>query len=160
MTIVVNVSDAKVSNVRREVLATYSLGSCIAVALFDPVARVGGLLHYQLPSASIDPARAQVNPAMFGDTGMALLLQRMADMGGQKQRLKVRLAGGAQMLNDTNLFNIGKRNHASIRKILWQHGMFVDAEEVGGTAPRNMYLSIADGNVIIKTFAATQKVSA
>lgn len=159
MTIVVNVSDVKVSNGPQDVLATYSLGSCIAIAVFDPAARVGGLLHYQLPSASIDPARAQENPAMFGDTGMALLLQRVASLGAQKQRLKVKLAGGAQMLNDTSLFNIGKRNHAAIRKILWQNGMFIEGEEVGGTAPRNMYLSIADGKVIIKTMTGTQSAT-
>ena len=155
MTIVVNVSDAKLSDDFRDVLATYSLGSCVAVALFDPVRHVGGLLHYQLPSASLDLERAEANPAMFADTGMELLLRRMADLGAKKQRLKVRLAGGAQILNDATLFNIGKRNHAAIRKILWQNGMFVDAEEIGGTAPRNLYLSIADGNVTIKTLAAT-----
>lgn len=164
MTIVVNVSDAKLSNDPRDVLATYALGSCIAVALYDPVARVGGLLHYQLPSASLDPARARTNPAMFADTGMESLLHRMSELGAEKRRLKVRMAGGAQILNDSALFNIGKRNHAAIRKILWQNGMFVDAEEIGGAAPRNLYLSIADGNVIIKTLAANRgaatKVSA
>lgn len=150
MTTVVNVSDAKVSNDPLDVLATYSLGSCIAVALYDPVTRVAGLLHFQLPTSSLDLGRADANPAMFADTGIALLLKGMASLGAAKARLKVQLAGGAQMLEDAGMFNIGKRNHAAFRKIFWQHGMFVDREEVGGTTPRNVYLNVADGAVTIK----------
>ena len=155
MTTIVHVSDARVSRDPRDVLATYSLGSCIAVVLYDPAAGVGGMLHYQLPTSSLDLGRASANPAMFADTGMELLLKGMAALGAGKSRLKVQMAGGAQMLNDAGLFNIGKRNHTAIRKILWQAGMFIDREEVGGTAPRNVYLNLADGTVTIKTLRAT-----
>ncbi len=49
---------------------TYALGSCIAVAMHDPVAKVAGLLHYMLPESAIDAAKAQQNPFMFADTGI------------------------------------------------------------------------------------------
>jgi chemotaxis protein CheD len=55
------------------------------------------------------------------------------------------------MLNDAEFFNIGRRNHAAIRKLLWQRGMLVAREEIGGNSPRNLYLHIADGTVLIKT---------
>lgn len=151
MTIVVNVSDAKTSNDAGAVLATYSLGSCIGVSLWDPVAKVGGMLHYQLPTSTLDPERARQNPMMFADTGMSCLLKQMESLGAQKKRMKVKLAGAAQILNDNNLFNIGRRNHAAIRKILWQYGMFIDGEDVGGSVPRSIYLSVADGAVTIKS---------
>ena len=151
MTTVVNVSDARASADPREVLATYSLGSCIAVVLHDAVAGVGGMLHFQLPDSSLDSQRAQANPAMFADTGFESILRAMAGLGADKRRCKVQLAGGAQMLNDATLFNIGKRNHAAIRKILWQTGLFIDREDVGGTAPRNVYLNVADGSVTVKS---------
>jgi chemotaxis protein CheD len=131
-------------------LVTYSLGSCIGVAAYDPVARVGGMLHYQLPTGTLDAERAKRNPAMFGDTGMTELLRQMTAMGAQPSRLKTTVAGAAQMLNDGGVFNIGKRNHAAIRKLLWQHGMLIETEDVGGTAPRNLYLSMADGQASIK----------
>lgn len=150
MTIIVNVSDARITADKADVLATYSLGSCIAVAAYDPVCGVGGMLHYQLPTSTMDPARAKQNPSMFADTGMAHLMEQMAARGAQKRRLKVKLAGAAQMLNDDNLFNIGRRNHAAIRKILWQYGLFIDGEDVGGTTPRNLYLSVAEGTVTVK----------
>lgn len=155
MTIIVNISDAKVSTSPDDTLVTYSLGSCIGVALWDPVMKVGGMLHFQLPSATIDPERAKANPLMYADTGMELLLREMTARGAEKRRLKVKIAGGAQMWNDANLFNIGRRNHAAIRKILWQHGMFLEGEDVGGSTPRNLYLAIRDGAVTIKMSGKT-----
>lgn len=150
MTIIVNVSDAKVSRDPDAVIATYSLGSCIGVSLYDPVVKVAGMLHYQLPSGSMDADRARQNPTMFGDTGMAYLLDEMAKMGAVKKRMRVGLAGAAQMLNDTKVFDIGRRNHTQIRKILWQHGMFIAGEQVGGKIPRTMFLRVSDGQMTIK----------
>lgn len=150
MTIIVNVSDAKVSKDPDAVIATYSLGSCIGVALYDPVVKVGGMLHYQLPSGTMDADRARQNPTMFGDTGMVYLLAEMEKHGAQKRRMRVGLAGAAQMLNDTKVFDIGRRNHTQIRKILWQHGMFIAGEQVGGKTPRTMFLRVSDGQVTIK----------
>lgn len=151
MTIVVNVSDAAVSDNAEDVLSTYSLGSCIGVCAYDPAARVAGLLHFQLPSAAMDPQRAQQNPLMFADSGMEQLLRRMAAHGADRRRLRVKLAGGAQMLNDNNLFNIGRRNQAAIRKVLWQYGILIDKEDLGGTRPRTLYMKVSDGTVTVKS---------
>jgi chemotaxis protein CheD len=156
--VVVNVSDARTSDTVEDVLVTYSLGSCIGVALYDPIARLAGLLHYQLPSSSMDLQRAKENPFMFADSGMRALLEAMESRGAQKRRMKVKLAGAAQMLNDANLFNIGKRNHASIRKLLWQYGMFIEAEEIGGAIPRTLYLRAADGAVTIRSHQQTREL--
>ena len=151
MNITVNVSDVRVSANSEDVIVTYALGSCIGVCLFDPLAGVAGMLHYQLPTSTMDAVRAIERPAMFADTGMALLLQQMESLGALKQRLHVKLAGGAAMLGDSGSFNIGKRNHTAIRKILWQHGMFIKSEDVGGNAPRTIYLTVADGVLTIKS---------
>jgi chemotaxis protein CheD len=148
--IVVSISDAKVTAAADATLVTYSLGSCIGVALYDPVVRVAGMLHFQLPSASMDANRAKEAPLMFADTGLAALLAAMEAEGAQKRRMRVKLAGGAQMLNDATVFNIGRRNHAAVRKVLWQHGMLIDAEDVGGGAPRNLYLRAADGETTVR----------
>ena len=150
MNTVVGISEAHASNDPGVTFTTYSLGSCIGVALYDPVARAGGLLHFQLPSWSIDPARANAEPAMFADSGMALLLQQMATLGGVERRMRVTLAGGAQMLNDAALFNIGRRNHTAIRKILWQRGMLIAHEDIGGGSPRNLSLRLQDGAAVVK----------
>jgi chemotaxis protein CheD len=149
--VIINVSDGRVSNNPMDVMATYSLGSCIGVCLYDPVAHVGGLLHYQLPSSMMDARRAEQSPMMFADTGMNILMRKMSMLGAEKKRMKVKLAGGAAMDNGPKGFDIGKRNHLAIKKILWQNSMFLDAEDVGGSSPRNLYINVANGVVTVRT---------
>ncbi len=149
--VVIDISDAKVSDDPSDVLVTYSLGSCIGVCLYDPALHVGGMLHYQLPTARMDPERARSKPFMFADTGMRLLLDRLAAMGANKKRLQVRLAGGATMAAGPQGFDIGKRNYLAIRKILWSEGMIIDAEDIGGGVPRHLYLDMADGTVTVRS---------
>ncbi len=149
--IAVNISDAKVSADPSNVLVTYSLGSCIGVCLYDPVICVGGMLHYQLPSSKMDEERARNKPFMFADTGMDLLLNKLISMGGNKKRMQVKLAGGAAMATGPQGFDIGKRNYLAIRKILWSSGMFINAEDVGGNAARNLYMALADGTVTVRS---------
>ncbi len=151
MNIVVNVSDARVSQDPNDVLVTHSLGSCIGVCMYDPVAHCAGMLHFQLPSSAIDVNRAQANPCMFADTGMATLIKELTALGAQPRRMQVKLAGGAEILDDKGLFCIGKRNHTAIRKILWQRGLLLSAENVGGSEPRTVYLHVADGTTIVKS---------
>ena len=148
--VVVDISDAKVSNDPDELLVTYSLGSCIGVCLYDPALRVGGMLHFQLPMAKMAPERAQANPFMFADTGMRLLLDRLTALGASKKRLHVRLAGGATMATGPQGFDIGKRNYLALRKILWGEAMVIDAQDVGGDVARNLYLDMADGKVAVR----------
>ena len=149
--IVIDISDAKVSNNPLDVLVTYSLGSCIGVCLYDPALHLGGMLHYQLPTAKMDAERAQSMPFMFADTGMKLLLDKLVTMGMNKKRVQVRLAGGATMATGPQGFDIGKRNYLAIRKILWSEAMFIDAEDVGGSVARSLYLDVADGSVTVRS---------
>ena len=94
--VVVGMADGRVSGDPGQVLATYALGSCIALALHDPAARVGGMLHFMLPDSAIDPEKARRNPWMFADTGIPLLFRQAYEMGADKRRLVVRAAGGGQ----------------------------------------------------------------
>lgn len=149
--ITVDISDAKASNNPSDVVVTYSLGSCIGVCLYDPAAHVGGMLHYQLPSSKMDAERAKSKPFMFADSGMQVLLNKLISMGAQKKRMDVRLAGGATMATGPKGFDIGKRNYLAIRKIFWSNGMFIDAEDIGGHAARNLYLDMADGTVTVRS---------
>lgn len=150
MNIVVGVGDMKVSNDPDAVLVTYALGSCIGVGIYDPVAKVGGVLHYMLPESEIDPVKANKNPFMFGNTGIPLLFKETYKYGASKNRLKVLVLGGAQILDQNGLFNIGKRNHTVLRKMFWKNNIIVDFEEVGGTVNRTVKLEIKTGEAIMK----------
>ena len=74
-------ADFQVSNDPRVTLVTYSLGSCIGVAIWDPTARVSGILHYMLPDSSISPEKAKTGPAMFADTGIPRLFRDAYALG-------------------------------------------------------------------------------
>jgi chemotaxis protein CheD len=146
----VGIADCRISNAPDQALVTHALGSCIAVAIYDPVARVGGLLHYMLPESAIDPAKAGQNPYMFADTGVPLLFRRSYEKGADKRRLLVYVAGGAQVMDETAMFNIGKRNYLALRKILWKAGVLIHGESVGGSASRTVRLEVGTGRVWLR----------
>ncbi|MFB3776611.1 MAG: chemotaxis protein CheD [Bryobacteraceae bacterium] len=148
--LVVGVGDCLVSKDPEGVLVTYALGSCIALMIHDPVAGVGGLLHFMLPESSLDRAKAQQNPFMFADTGIPLLFRTAYELGAEKRRMQVAAAGGAQVLDSEGTFNIGKRNHLAMRKILWKAGVMVHAEDVGGTCSRTVRLEVASGRMLLR----------
>jgi chemotaxis protein CheD len=149
-TMVVGISDCKVTKNPDSVLVTYALGSCIAVALYDPIAKLGGLLHYMLPESAIDANKAAQNPFMFADTGIARLLAAVTASGGVPKRMLVRLAGGAQVLDSHGVFQIGKRNCLAARRILWKAGILIAAEAVGGEVSRTIRLEVATGRMWVR----------
>lgn len=156
--IVVQVSDARVSKDPQTMLVTYSLGSCIAVTLYDPGTKIGGMIHYQLPNSDMDEDRARRDPFMFADTGLHLLINKLLEMGADKKRMTIKAAGGAAMAAGPKGFDIGKRNFLSLRKVLWQYGIMMNSHDVGGSSPRNMYLDIENGTVLIKSNGVEKKL--
>ena len=147
----IRISEMKVSNQAEDVLVTYYLGSCVGLALYDPVARVGGLIHCALPLSSIDPARARMNPCMFTDTGAPALIQSILNLGAQKNRLIARVAGAASLLDEKGVFEIGERNYIVLRKVLWENRIMVAAEDTGGTIARTICLYMNTGRTTVKS---------
>lgn len=148
--ITIGVADMKVSNDPAATLVTYSLGSCIGVAIYDPKVRVGGLLHYMLPDANLDLEKAKKNPFMFADTGIPFLFREAYKFGADKRRMVVKVAGGAQILDDHGFFNIGKRNQLILKKIFWRNNVLVKAEALGGSVNRTVRLNLSTGEVLLK----------
>ncbi|HEY3281979.1 MAG TPA: chemotaxis protein CheD [Armatimonadota bacterium] len=148
----VGVADCKVSADPEDLLITYALGSCLGISIYDPVARVGGLLHVMLPDSSIDPSKAELNPSMFVDSGVPRLFRECYRQGAQKQRLVVKVAGGAtsRLRGDEDHFQIGRRNFTMLRKLLWGNGVMLKGHDVGGCTSRTMSLHIGTGVVSLK----------
>lgn len=147
--LVVGVGDMAVSKNPDDNIITHALGSCIGLTVYDPVAQIGGMLHYMLPDSSIDKEKATSKPCMFADTGIALLFMELGKLGANKKRLIVKAAGGSQIMDTKGVFNVGRRNALALRKNLWKSAVMIDAEDVGGTKPRTMRLAIATGSVSI-----------
>jgi chemotaxis protein CheD len=146
--IVIGIGELAVSDRAEANIVTHALGSCIAVCLWDPQARVGGMLHFLLPEARLNPERAQQQPGAFADTGIPLLFQTAYRHGAEKKRCHVKLLGGASIANaGAGGLDVGKRNAIAAKRLLWQNGVMVSAEALGGSESRTVSLSVADGRL-------------
>jgi chemotaxis protein CheD len=154
----VGISDCVVSRDQNAIITTHALGSCVGLIIYDPEAKVGGLLHYMLPDSGLDKERAQQNPFMFADTGIPMLFNAAYRAGAKKERIQVTALGGAQILGINDSFNIGKRNLMSMRKILWKAGVMLHHEDVGGTAPRTAKIEIATGRIVVSFGRGQQEI--
>lgn len=149
--ITVAIGGIEASDDRGSVLVTHGLGSCVAVMAWDPVCRVGGMLHFQLPTASLAPDRARESPGTFADTGIPLLFERLYMLGGKKRDIVVKVAGGGSFHGDTDTFDIGRRNYTMMRKIFWRNQVLISSEDIGGNRSRTARLFIDTGQVTIQS---------
>jgi len=154
---VVGVGDMRISSQAGDLIITYALGSCLGITIHDPVACVGGLLHVMLPLSAIDPPKAKDNPFMFVDTGVPRLFLDCYKEGAKKERLIVKVAGGANVNGNMrdDYFQIGKRNFVMLRNLLWKNGVLLKAHDVAGTLSRTMTLEIGSGEVTIRSNGQT-----
>jgi chemotaxis protein CheD len=149
--LVVGVADMVVVKDPCARIVTHALGSCIGVTIYDPVAHVGGMLHFMLPDSKINADKAAGNPAMFADTGVPDLFKKSYALGAKKENLIVCAAGGAEVLSDGGHFKIGSRNRTILRKIFWKNGILLAADDTGGNSSRTLTLSVTDGSVYVKS---------
>lgn len=139
-------------------LISYGLGSCVGIALYDPVAKVGGLAHIMLPDST--QARATENPAKFADTCLPIMLEEILKLGATKSRILAKIAGGAQMFtfaNATDIMRVGERNSEAVRTILKKLELRMVAEDTGGNYGRTVELKLESGGFRIKTIDKGEK---
>ena len=146
----VGISDMKLSKSPSDVIVTYSLGSCVGLTLYDPVVKVGGMIHCMLPLSKIEPEKARIRPYMFVDTGLAAMLTEIYALGAQSKNLIAKVAGAGSPLGKEDTFRIGQRNYTILRKFLWRNNILIDNEDIGGAKARTLYLYMEDGRTIMK----------
>ncbi len=156
--IIVGISEYAVSSDPSERLVTYSLGSCVGLALHDPIVGVAGLLHAMMPTAKADPVKAAATPAMYVDAGATTLLQELFDRGATRANLVAKVVGAASQLDPANLFRIGERNHLVVRRVLWKNGVLIAGEDVGGTISRSVFLDVGTGRTTVKSSGEFKEV--
>lgn len=164
----VPIGEIIVSDAAKDVLVAYGLGSCVAICLYDPVARVGGMLHALLPTNPNNPGRnngddAVTPSAKFVDQGTPILIESLATLGARRTRLTAQLCGGAKVLSapgfeEESILNIGKRNVQAAESTLKAAGIQVKAQDTGGRIGRTVRLYIASGQVTVKSLEHKEKV--
>ena len=127
-----------------DALTTLGLGSCVGVALYDPVTKISGLLHCMLPDST--QIRNNSNLAKFADTGIDELIRQMAALGANKNRLVAKIAGGAQMFAMTTT-----RNAEAAKKKLKEYNIRLLAEDCGLNYGRTVEFYSETGDYVIKS---------
>jgi chemotaxis protein CheD len=133
-----------------EVLKAYGLGSCLAIALYDPGVRIGGLVHSLLPRRRSDD-HLSVAPK-YVDAAIRLMVAELTRSGAAAERLQAKIAGGANMFETdfvTLMHSIGVRNARSARETLRELGIPLAGEEVGGNRGRTVAFDLATGRLLV-----------
>lgn len=141
-----------------DMITTLGLGSCIGIAVYDPVLKIGGLAHTMLPDST--QMRNNSNIAKFADTGIEELVKRVVMAGANKRRLVAKIAGGAKMFQVSGLStvgNVGERNAQASRAKLKQLGIPLLAEDTGLNYGRTVELYPETGEFRIKAVGKTIK---
>ncbi len=115
-------------------LVTTILGTCVAVCLFDPVAKIGGINHFML--AQWDGSSP--SSPKYGDVAIRNLYDKMLQQGAEKSNLHARIYGGLCRKGGGDAFNIGIKNILIAKKMLSQLHIPVRAQDVGGHSPRKL----------------------
>lgn len=154
----VPIGEMMISDAPDDILIGYGLGSCVAVCLYDPIKRIGGMLHALLPT----PIRAEPGrPTKFVDLGVPLLIQAIEKVGGKRRHLKACICGGAQMINDSALgviLNIGERNVLAAREALKVARIYLHKESTGGQHGCTVKLYVSTGKVTVKALRGEEQV--
>jgi chemotaxis protein CheD len=148
---VIAIAEMIVTDDVNDTLITYSLGSCLGVSVYDPIAKVGGMIHCLLPTSRSNPQKAQENPYMYTDTGMVALFNTLFSLGVRKENMQLKVAGAGAPMDMGEQFRIGERNFAVLRKFLWKNNILLNGQDIGGKQPRTMLLNMATGRTTIRS---------
>lgn len=147
---IIDVAEMQISSAADEVLIAPSLGSCVAISLYDPGICAGGLLIFMLPKMTdISFPGADRFTFMFGDTGIPAFLKAATDYGMIRERLQVTLAGGGQIVGQNESFNIGRRNGQIAKELIAAEDLGIQVESLGGIYNRTLQLELSAGKVQI-----------
>ncbi|GFI08161.1 MAG: chemotaxis protein CheD [Lachnospiraceae bacterium] len=149
--LVVGIGDMKLGR-QEGTIITYALGSCIGIALYDPMIKLGALVHIMLP----ERVNSDANIFKYADTGVRETLRKLYAYGAVKHRLTAKIAGGAKMFDmkgkSSAMGNIGERNAQMVKRVLMQEGIRIVKEDTGANYARTMSIDLASGMVLVKTF--------
>jgi len=148
------------SNNPYDIIKTMALGSCIGLVIYIPTYQAAGMAHIALPDSTNHQhnERIKKHPGYFADLAVRALLKEMMQYGPLRpSELKIKLVGGANMMDESGVFNIGKQNLLAVRKHLWKHKLGAIKEDVGGDISRTLWVEVGTGKSFISFGGKTTK---
>ena len=131
-------------------LSTFGLGSCVAVALYEPESGVSALAHVMLPRAQGSDDGEDVGK--FADTAVKAMLTEMADLGADRDEIRAKVVGGSEMFDFSGIAEgVGRRNVEAVKRELDARSIPIEAEDVGGDHGRSVEFDGSTGTLKLKT---------
>jgi chemotaxis protein CheD len=134
-----------------DLLIMTTLGSCIAVCLWDRNAKVGGMNHFMLP----DNGGSGADNGRYGSFAMELLINEMMKMGASRMTMEAKVFGGGAVISGMNSINVGERNTTFVMEYLKTERIPVVSKDVLDIYPRKVCFLPASGKAMVKRLAAT-----
>lgn len=134
-----------------DTITTLGLGSCVGIAIRDPVTKIGGLAHIMLPDSTT--IRNNSNIPKFADTGIEELVKQVVRKGADRNRLVAEIAGGAQMFgfqSKSEMVRVGERNVEATKRKLAQLRIPILAEDTGKNFGRTVIFHPETGDFVIR----------
>ncbi|MFH1460341.1 MAG: chemotaxis protein CheD [Candidatus Omnitrophota bacterium] len=154
----VGMADLKVAKAPA-ILSSLGIGSCVGIALYFAVLKIGGLSHIMLPDSNL--VQNNSNRAKFANTAIPDMIDKMEKMGANRKLIRAKIMGGAHMFNfpaTNKVFNVGERNVAKVKEVLQQLHIRLIAEDTGGDHGRSMYFNTETGDVTVRTIAHGERI--
>lgn len=138
-------------------LITYALGSCIGICLYDPLIKLGAMIHIMLP---LNMEAGRQNTMKYADTGIRETLKQMEAKGASRTRIVAKIAGGAKMfeVNGGSFGNIGQRNIESVHLNLKKEGIRLLKEDVGGSVARTLLFDVSNGMGSVRSYGRPELI--
>lgn len=156
----VQLGELQVSGNRTLILSIPNLGSSMALVIYDPRLRLGGVAHIILPESGLGGGTNMETPAKFADIAVPALLEAFTEAGGKPSQSVIRLVGGAQMFNfgggGASLLNMGSRNATAIKTALSKLGLTPEKTDIGGNKGKSLRFVIATGQLYVKQIGGTE----
>ena len=154
----VGMADLKIC-ISPDAVTTLGLGSCVGIAIRDPMSKIGGLVHIMLPDST--QIRDNSNIPKFADTGIEELVRQLVAKGANRTKLVAKIAGGAQMFafqSSNSIVKVGERNVEATKKKLKEMGIPILAEDTGANYGRTVVFYPESGDFLIRAVGKSEKV--
>ena len=147
----VGVGDMKISKTASDIIVANSLGSGIAVVVYDPLVNVGGILRYILPNSLKFKEGSLKNYFIYADKAIPDFFSNMYDMECQHDSMKICVVGGAYVLAKNEIDNLGEQNYLVLKKYFKENHLNIDKTNIGSKLNLSVRLVLQTGNVFIKS---------
>ena len=142
-------------------ITTLGLGSCVGIAVRDPVNKIGGVAHIMLPDSKAI-RNGQQNIAKFADTGIEELVRQMEKLGAKRSRMVAKIAGGATMFvfqgNGSNIGQVGDRNVEAVKSKLKELKIPILAQDTGENYGRTVVFYPENGDFHIRAVGKSETI--